>query len=243
GDLFFIGPGRQVMSEIGTVQTRVLRVELETVELDLDQTHTQTHTVQRKGRHRGPPQESGIREGRNYKEGGGSASTRLSRYSPRVRSPRRASINSSVRLARVRLSLTLLMPCGIRPDPAPGTQRQARLLRLEFVMTPAARRTRSPQQLLARKRRQVLQRAATKRAREFPVEPQIPPLTEPCARTDERMVAACHEQTRRRLDFKGGEIGIPIRPLDPSLLHQHRKIAENNLIKEYAIKFALAESG
>src|SRR5581483_7085640 len=134
-------------------------------------------------------------------------------------------------------------PSGIRPDPAPGTQRQARLLRLEFVMTPAARRTRSPQQLLARKRRQVLQRAATKRAREFPVEPQIPPLTEPCARTDERMVAACHEQTRRRLDFKGGEIGIPIRPLDPSLLHQHRKIAENNLIKEYAIKFALAESG
>src|SRR5581483_3750796 len=134
-------------------------------------------------------------------------------------------------------------PSGIRPDPAPGTQRQARLLRLEFVMTPAARRTRSPQQLLARKRRQVLQRAATKRAREFPVEPQLPPLTEPCARTDERMVAACHEQTRRRLDFKGGEIGIPIRPLDPSLLHQHRKIAENNLIKEYAIKFALAESG
>src|SRR5262245_25209957 len=35
-DLFFIGPGRKVVCEIGAMQTRILRVELEPADLDLD---------------------------------------------------------------------------------------------------------------------------------------------------------------------------------------------------------------
>jgi hypothetical protein len=51
------GPGRQVVCEIGAMQTWVLRVELEPTDLDLDQAHTQPHAVQRKACHWCPPKE------------------------------------------------------------------------------------------------------------------------------------------------------------------------------------------
>jgi hypothetical protein len=101
---------------------------------------------------------------------------------------------------------------------APPRAWQTRLLGLEFTVASATGIARHPQRFFARQRRQIRQGTATERTGELAVEPQIPALTKPCARTDQRMIAPCDEQIRRRLDFVGDKTGVLLRPLDPSFL-------------------------